>query len=300
MEKKQRKTVVTPHSAAFVHAVQSLLFHFIYSNFWIAAGAAALLMATVELLELQPASFASIGFVFFATWLTYGVLKYSIFSPSVTQNGHTLWYIKNEFTANAILLISLILSIIFFSLLATKTQLFLLLPAFVTAAYYGWPFAVEKQFSLRKIAWLKPLVVAAVWVMLTVLVPLCEAGYLPEFWWLLLSIRMLYIAGLCLLFEIKDMAADQADGLSNIPSVIGIPATKRIAVLLFSIAILLSAIALCALSAQPAFAAIVIVQLICMFLIVHINANTSEKWYYIALDGTMFLLPVFIWLLDFL
>lgn len=86
--------------------------------------------------------------------------------------------------------------------------------------------------TLRSLPGIKIFVVAAVWMVVTVIIPLVEAGHeldLPV--WNMALRRMLLVLILILPFEIRDAEVDEA-GLKTIPTWIGVKNTKRLALAL--------------------------------------------------------------------
>ena len=100
--------------------------------------------------------------------------------------------------------------------------------------FYESPF--EKIASLRKVKGLKIYIIALVWAMTTVLLPLLNADVQLEasIFYTFIQ-RFIFILVLMLPFEIRDLSDDDLR-LSTIPQKFGIPATKRLGFLgLFSI-----------------------------------------------------------------
>lgn len=294
MEKSQRQ-IVGSSIVVLLHKGAIALLHFIiYTNLLISAGAVALTLATLLLFNIRPIPYVLLWFVFCSTWLVYGLLKYNVFSGSAAQNGHTAWYTHYFWQSNAVLALVFVIVMVSFFQLKKNTMCWAMFPAFLTVAYYGFPTSANRRFSLRQLVWIKPLVVALVWALVTVVLPLTEVDEFPTYWRILFGIRVLYVTGLCVLFEIKDVPADNATGLRTIPQLFGIRTTQNLAMLLFGVAFVLALGLSRFPSSQPAFLAIAAIQLWCMLLCRWFSGNTHEKWYYIALDGTMLLLPVLV------
>ena len=89
--------------------------------------------------------------------------------------------------------------------------------AFATAAvlYYGIPFKKYRHINLRRTGWLKPFVIGFVWAGMVTFIPLLfyeiENGKLYDFsvlnLWLFIK-NFMYVSVLCIMFDIKDYAAD--------------------------------------------------------------------------------------------
>lgn len=86
--------------------------------------------------------------------------------------------------------------------------------------------------TLRSLPGIKIFVVAAVWMAVTVIIPMVEAGQeLDLAVWNMALRRMLLVLILILPFEIRDAEVDEA-GLKTMPTWIGIKNTKRLALVL--------------------------------------------------------------------
>ena len=116
------------------------------------------------------------------------------------------------------------LIITFFELNNTTKLLVLCLGA--VTFFYEIPF--ERVASLRRIKGLKIYIIALVWAMTTVLLPLLEAGVEFQVSIFLTFIqRFIFIVVLMLPFEIRDLNNDDL-WLSTIPQKIGITTSKRL------------------------------------------------------------------------
>ena len=127
--------------------------------------------------------------------------------------------------------------IITFLELNNTTKLLVLCLGAVTF-FYEIPF--ERVASLRRVKGLKIYIIALVWAMTTVLLPLLEAGVDFEVSIFLTFIqRFIFILVLMLPFEIRDLNNDDL-WLSTIPQKIGITTSKRLGFLGLFLIFLLS------------------------------------------------------------
>jgi 4-hydroxybenzoate polyprenyltransferase len=124
----------------------------------------------------------------------------------------------------------------------TEWSIILLFPV-VAGLYYGLGLPSNSRFTLRKMGWLKPFVIGFVWGGLVTIYPimfkniLSEIPYQVTFFGLLLFIKnFMYITMLCIMFDIKDYAADHNKQLKTFVVRVGLRKT------IFYILIPLSAI----------------------------------------------------------
>jgi len=93
---------------------------------------------------------------------------------------------------------------------------------------YAIPMGVKMPHNLRSIGGVKIYIIALVWAMATVVLPVLESQQtLVADHWVLVLQRTFFVIVLMLPFEIRDLDTDQLQ-LSTIPQKIGIPYTKII------------------------------------------------------------------------
>ena len=132
---------------------------------------------------------------------------------------------------------------IFASKLETNTLLIVVAMAVITF-FYATPFLpkelfLDKTYNLRTISGLKVYVIAFVWTIVTVVLPVANNGYPLSFDVFIISFqRYLFVIVLILPFDIRDLLYDSLR-LSTIPQKIGIKKTKYLGFLLLIINILL-------------------------------------------------------------
>jgi len=91
---------------------------------------------------------------------------------------------------------------------------------------------LDRKYNLRTIAGLKVYVIAFVWTIVTVILPVVNNGYSVDFDVMIISFqRYLYIVVLILPFDIRDLGYDSLK-LATIPQKIGIGNTKLLGILL--------------------------------------------------------------------
>jgi len=166
-------------------------------------------------------------FVFFATITGYNFVKY--FGLAKFHHRSLATWLKYIQMFSFLCFIALI----YFTVqLNAKTVLYLFGLAIVTFLY-AIPFLPKKYFldkgkNLRAISGLKVYVIAFVWSITTVVLPLVNKGLLFEFDMIVSFMqRFLFVLVLMLPFEIRDMNYDSLK-LGTIPQQIGVQNTKLI------------------------------------------------------------------------
>lgn len=144
--------------------------------------------------------------------------------------------------------------------------------------------------KLRKNPWVKLLTLVTVWTLVTALVPLLLAGYSLDnpFLWLHTTLRFLFMAGICLPFDIRDIEVDKADAVTTLPHVLSSKKTTLLAtiVLLVYLAGLGFAYFLHMFNGVI-FLTMLFTGLINTVIVALTNENRSEYFYVAGIDGTM-------------
>lgn len=160
--------------------------------------------------------------VFCASVSGYNFVKYF---------GLTKFYYRSLTTKlKYIQLVSVLSSIgfgyVFFRLQPNSQLLFLILG--VITFLYAIPMGMKMPHNLRSIGGVKIYIIALVWAMATVVLPVLESQQiLVSDHWILVLQRTFFVIVLMLPFEIRDLDTDQLH-LSTIPQKTGIPYTKII------------------------------------------------------------------------
>ena len=171
--------------------------------------------------------------LFFASVAGYNFVKYF---------GLTKFYYRSLTTKLKYIQLVSVLSLIGFGFvffrLQPKSQLLFLILGVITFLY-AIPMGVKMPHNLRSIGGVKIYIIALVWAMATVVLPVLESQQtLVADHWVLVLQRTFFVIVLMLPFEIRDLDVDQVH-LSTIPQKIGIRNTKIIGYALLGDSILL-------------------------------------------------------------
>lgn len=209
--------------------LKSLASFLLYSNLFIALCAVAMSLETLVLAGESTRLWVLHGEVFAATLCIYalhrlvslGRLRAELVNErflAIQNLRRLIW---------GVLLCAIALGAVLFWWLKTNTQLALFIPALFSLGYV-LPFWNNKR--LRDFHLLKIFLIAGVWAYVTVLLPWLEVGLPIQahlFW--VFSERALFIFALTLPFDIRDWEIEKANGVTTIPSLIGVQFTIYLA-----------------------------------------------------------------------
>lgn len=270
----------------------------LYSNIFIGLGAVGLACSN-QLTVGNTFSFDNNSwFIFFSTVFTYSYLKYGHPSTGVVTTAHRQWAKAYPQLSKNLLLLSLLASGAFFFTLSNSNKM-IVMGVGVFTAFYGFvslPFTSSK-LKLRDFGLLKTFFVGLVWSVTTVIVPLEGTPVEPAMLVFLLLRRFLFIFALTLVFEIKDQATDREYNLRTLAMVLGISRTKLFAQLTLMLLVVTNLVQYFFYEISLSnMLAVNFSLLISMAVIQPVSEETTEPWYYFAIDGMMILQFVFVWL----
>ena len=197
----------------------------LYGNYFVAFCVVALCIETNLQLEVGLNDFWFYCFVFAASVSFYTIAYLGEISPGTT-NKRSRWYLdhKKIIRISHASLISLMIVTAcyvayknFHSLRDLTMMDYVLLAIFPLAglSYYGIPFLPGIRLNLRKAGWLKPFVIGFVWAGIVTIYPLLyhqvQTGSVYQlsvlaFWFFVKN--WMFVTVLCIMFDIKDYAAD--------------------------------------------------------------------------------------------
>ncbi len=210
--------------------VQKFINLILFGNFWIAFCAVAMTWQT-ELLLLGAVEWTPLtSFVFFSTLFLYaihrivGLVKVK---PFLEKYRYAVIYrFRNHIKLYAFL--GGVGALYFFFQLSLANQLLLVIPSILSLGYV-LPFVKGKK-RLRDFDYIKIFLVAIVWGVITVLMPILERTTTLELQhgFILLE-RTFFIFAITLPFDIRDLKIDAHIEVKTIPGMIGIKKTKQLA-----------------------------------------------------------------------
>ncbi len=197
---------------------------YIQSSLHVALAGAALVVMTLHMFNLQP-DWPIVGFVFSGIVVGYNFVKYDALARM-----HKLQTGNRIKTIAALSFLFFLLAGWCFLKLNWRVQLTSILFLGLTLLY-TLPFFPNRR-NARNWAGVKIYIVALCWVGVTLVLPVLNADItITSDFYLKCIQRFIFIFVLVLIFEIIDVATDDPH-LQTVPQKIGIPATKKLGVLL--------------------------------------------------------------------
>lgn len=151
-------------------------------------------------------------------------------------------------------------------------------------------------FNFRKYGYIKPFLISLVWIASCVVVPLFENKLLDiNSVWFIVS-QFLFIAYLCILFDIKDADDDFISGVNTYANKFGLLITKIITISL------IIAMVLCSLLFNHHTIPLLIVSIIVGIISIIFTGISSDKrhpfFYYLWIDGLILLQAIIVCMLS--
>ncbi len=141
------------------------------------------------------------------------------------------------------------------------------------------------NLNLRRIPFAKVFIISGVWTIMTISIPLVDAGFGGNYW-LLFAERFLFILALSIPFDIRDIEVDKREGLVTFPLVFGVKKVRRFAV---QVMILFSLLSLYGFMIQMhslhEFIALFLSGIFSAIVISRVNANRSANYFFYTLEG---------------
>ena len=274
----------------------SILDFLLFSNLFIAICAVAQGLITYHLLKIPPDKYV-LAFVFFAT---IGLYNFSMLlakpkKPEDSPYKRVRWIFSHHRMIISITLISMLCLVPLFLLYLSIESKLLMLFTGLVAVGYNIPFLTlnNQNIGLRNIPGIKLFLIAMVWAVSCVLLPIMELQHshqlniAPGDTLLLVFKRFLFIAAITVPFDIRDLFQDKLYALKTIPVMLG---EKR--AYIFCQFLLLGYLLLLLLFRQatyPDIAAVIVNLAVTGWLIFKSNIKKNEYYYFFYLDGTMLL-----------
>jgi 4-hydroxybenzoate polyprenyltransferase len=196
-----------------------------FSNYFYGLCAVALSIEA-SLQQRIPLNSLSFYIFIFAITALYYTKAYITEKPGNKGNPRSDWYWENRNFVMGSQIFLTVIAAIYVAIILYKHYSFILhLPLvhwalmlafpFVASLYYGINDRQLGRLNLRNVGWLKPFIIGFVWAGLVNIYPMMffdiehELEYVPDFIGILLFIKnFMFVAVLCIMFDIKDYAAD--------------------------------------------------------------------------------------------
>lgn len=265
----------------------------LFSNIFIALCAVSQGLVTYQLLDAKPEKHV-LGLLFCSTLALYNfsILLSKPARPERSPFRRVRWIFSHYRLMITLTMISVfsILPLIYF--LNTSSKILLISLALVSVAYSLPIFTIhDKHFGLRNIPGVKLFLIAAVWSLSCVLLPILElessieASVTMNDSILLIAKRFLFIAAITVPFDIRDLFQDKTNELKTIPVILG----ERKALLICQglLVIYLVLLFLFTKSIDGNFLGLMLTIILSGWLIFKSKWQKNEYYYFFYLDGTM-------------
>ncbi|MEJ7778308.1 MAG: hypothetical protein WKF68_01860 [Daejeonella sp.] len=265
----------------------------LFSNIFIALCAVAQGLVTYQLLDTEP-EIHVLGLLFCSTLALYNfsILLVKPEKPEMSPFRRVRWIFSHYrlmITVTIIAILS-ILPLLFF--LNTASRILLISLALVSVAYSLPIFSIhDKHFGLRNIPGVKLFLIAMVWSLSCVLLPILEleshieASITVNDTILLITKRFLFIAAITVPFDIRDLFQDKRDELKTIPVILG--EQKALLICQGLLAGYLVLLLIFTKRIDSNFLGLMLTIILAGWLIFKSKWKKNEYYYFLYLDGTM-------------
>jgi 4-hydroxybenzoate polyprenyltransferase len=252
----------------------------VYANVFISICAFAQVLLTYVLFQV-PYNFDTISYLVFVltgTYVQYNVQRGYMITHYNLHTERSQWLHKHKRTMLYSNIVGLVILLCLCNSLSWTSIIIMVVAEIVSSLYYLPP------FNLRKQGYIKPFLISAVWVVSCVAVPLVEAHKLSSESYYFMAAQFLFVAELCLVFDIKDASADLAGGVRTYANVLGERFTR------FFCALLLVGSFVCRWFYDPHLALVSIIVLVPCFIVTLLSSDKKHAfWFYLAVDGMLIL-----------
>ena len=273
--------------------VRQTLDFLLFSNIFIALCAVAQGLVTYQLLHTKPENHV-LGLLFCSTLALYNfsILLSKPANPEKSSFRRVRW-IFSHYRLMITLTIFAVFSLLPLSyFLNTASKILLLSLALISVAYCLPIFSIhDKRFGLRNIPGVKLFLIAMVWALSCVLLPVLElessivASVTVNDTILLIAKRFLFIAAITVPFDIRDLFQDKTNELKTIPVILG--EKKSLLVCQGLLAAYLILLFLFTKGLDSNFFGLTLTILLSGWLIFRSKWERNEYYYFLYLDGTM-------------
>lgn len=272
-------------------------FHqFVFGNFFIGLCATAMVYATFILNHIP---FHLTHFTILLTCSTFLLYNFHTYSFQIDYSGLKEFYNSvNSLVVSGqeiiIFIAVIILSIVELLMLSEKVLLWSTLLVFLSLLYSIPILGIRKKYRIRESVFVKIPLLALVWALATVVIPLAEQNIYLESAFVLQQVGsgFLFVFALCIPFEIRDLESDKSDHVKTLPSVFGEKETKKLG----SIFILMEIVLHHFMELQSSYIiALDLSSVLALILIFARSPKSNGYFYQLFVDGTMLVRFLFLY-----
>lgn len=277
---------------------------FFFGNYFYGLCAIALSIETLLRLSL-PINLSAYFVFLFSSTVVYYTLAYTQ-SENIANysNERTLWYSKNRafikisqlfFSGVAVVLLLLFLHQNYNQLLGIQFSNVLCLLLFPVVALFYYGIGTQLLFNLRMVGWLKPFAIGFVWAGICTIYPTLYVQIVyglttsaSELGFLFLQ-NFIFISVLCIMFDIKDYAADYNKSIQTFVVKIGL--RKTIFYIITPIILIYASLVICESTMQnfrTVYTVFLMLPIAAMLLVASsLKKRQSIFYYLVVIDGLM-------------
>lgn len=275
----------------------------VYSNVWIALGAAATTWQSLLLFDTEV-NILYVLFVGFATLATYNFQRIIKFRnrPEYVQAGRNNWLFRNRKTLLLITLIAGIgtaLSALYLPFFAFPT---LLIMALISLLYVvRFIPRKDKKLALRDLPLMKVFLIALVWTVVSVVIPLqnstgFEFVVTPQILVLALLEKFSFVLAITIPFDIRDVEYDDPSQ-QTIPQLLGVRKSIHVAVFFAILSFIASAMLFITGSySWITLSAFALSTSVNLYFITNSGPQKSEMFFAGGVDGTLLCQTILVFL----
>lgn len=264
---------------------------YIYSSIHIGICVAAMIFQTYYIIGIPLIIDNYILFCFFSTLLTYTLHKivgvYHVKTPNIGIRIHLFKTFHLLFKCYALLILPFFLFYLFS--LESRLIKLLLIPGIISLLYV---FPMDKSGRrLRDYAYIKVFLIAVVWVIITVIIPMVMNVATLPFLILTSLEKLLFMVALTLPFDIRDIYIDKTSGVKTLAADLGVKKTYKLSFILVLAAILVIVASYILGYISFHYLVIIILAYAISLIIIHFSLNKTHDFYFAGLVDGMMILP---------
>ena len=255
----------------------------VYSNIWIALGAAAYISHTF-LSTNAAIDYPILWMVFFATLFSYNfqrLIRLDFIENKTSDR--LIWMVNNKKMLQIITGLSFVAAAILALWDLSIREMMLTLPALILVIFYA-SFFNENKKGLRDFPFVKIFIISAVWAYVLGIFPLLLNGNTNS-WDLVFIDKFCFILGITIPFDIRDLVFD-AKEKKTIPMMFGVKGAKLIALVALAFSFYLN------LGFGTNIIALACFYTVAFLLILLSDKNKSELYFSGLIDGFLVFSPL--------
>lgn len=217
-------------------------------------------------------------FIFLSTYLQYNMQRGYMISQNNLYSDRSQWLMKYKKPMLYSVFISLGV-VLFLCNNLSWTSIGIMVVAEVISTLYFLP-----PVNLRKYGYIKPIIIAIVWVVSTTVVPLIEYKLSLQTHYAFIISQFLFLTVLCMVFDIKDAADDYLNSVNTYANRFGIKTTKIISIILMMLSVV---ILFFYNNSTLILIPSIITSLLTMVSVLLAKENQHHFYYYLWIDGLL-------------